>query len=306
METPLETQLVQEQIEETEGKSWINLMFDSQILSTFMSCEREMDLRFNQHLIPIGGVSKAFEKGTLAHHGLAKYYFLMQQGIDYPTRKAVARDAMRKIFPTLNSLEGEDLVLVLNTFDEYLEFRKNDVFQVMFVEKLFRFIAYENYPLRIILTGRIDLGILESGSRTIIPVDHKSESESWFYSTLSNQFKIYTLACNANRLIVNRFGMQTSKSHKEKFKREDLNFDDDVLDEFKNEVLPFYAKRMIIANEDNYYAPNYAACTRGHWGCIFSDKYKGGICNVTRQLRNQKIQSYFISKEWNPSDDAQS
>lgn len=302
METPLETQLI-----EAKGEgNWVNLMFDSQILSTFMSCEREMDLRFNQHLIPIGGVSKAFEKGTLAHHGLARFYSLMQQGIDYPTRKAQGREAMRKLFPTLNSLEGEDLVLVLNTFDEYCEYRKNDVFQVMFVERLFRFIAYEVFPLRIILTGRIDLGILESGARTIIPVDHKSESESWFYSTLSNQFKIYTLACSSSRLIVNRFGMQTSKAAKDKFKREDLNFDEDVLEEFKNEVLPFYAKRMIIANEDNYYAPNYSSCQKGHWGCIFSDKYKGGICNVDRKMRGQKIQSYFKAQEWNPADDAES
>jgi hypothetical protein len=89
-----------------------------------------------------------------------------------------------------------------------------------------------------------------------------------------------------------------------KFKREDINFDKDVLEEFRNEVLPYYAKQMLIANEEQYYPPNYKNCIKGHWGCVFSDKYSGGICNIPRELREQKINRYFIEKEWNPADEA--
>jgi len=289
---------------EAEPK-WINLQFDSQILGTFMSYPREMNNKFNLHLVPIAGVAKNLEKGLLAHHGLQVFYSLMGKNIDFHTRKAQALQKMREKFPTMNSLEPKDLVLILDTFGEYAEYRKNDVFQVVFTEKLFRFVAYESFPLRVILTGRIDLGIMESGSEDIIPIDHKSESESWFYSSTSNQFKIYALACGTQRLIVNRFGFQTSVKPEKKFKREEINFDKDILDEFRYETLPYYAKQMLIAMEDNYYPPNYASCVRGHWGCVFSDKYAAGICTVSREVREQKLRANFIQKEWDPAHEAE-
>lgn len=288
----------------SEEKKWTNVQFDSQILGTFMSCPREMNNKFNKHLVPIGGVSKALEKGLLAHAGLAKFYRLMKDGIDYPTRLAAAKQEMRNIYPTFTALGPEELVLIINTFDEYCDYRKNDVFKVAFTERLFREVIYEQYPLRIILTGRIDLGIMDGNSPDITPVDHKSESESWFYSATSNQFKIYALACNSQRLVVNRFGFQTSVKPEKKFKREELNFDKDVLDEFRYEVLPYYAKQMLISMEDNYYPPNYASCVRGHWGCVFSDKYAAGICTVSREVREQKLRANFIVKEWDPADEA--
>lgn len=300
----METEKEERLVEATDSQGWLNLQFDSQILGTFMSCPREMNYKFNLHLTPIGGVSKSIEKGTLAHHGLQVYYDLMMKGIDFLTRKAVAAQKMRELYPTLSSLAPEDLVLVLDTFNEYAEYRKNDVFQVVFTERLFKFIAYESFPLRVILVGRIDMGIYDGRSPNVIPVDHKSESEAWFYSTTSNQFKIYALACGSQQLIVNRFGFQKSVKPEKKFGREDLNFDADVLREFQHEVIPYYAKQMLICMEDDYYPPDYASCVRGHWGCVFSDRYSKGICTVDRAVRQEKINAYFVRKEWNPADEA--
>lgn len=289
--------------EEIDERKWTNLKFDSQVLSSFMSCPREMNNRFNNHLVPIISTSKGKERGTLIHYALQQYYESMKEGNDFTISRLKGLEGLKKIAYELRALESEDIIDVGRTFEEYVEYRKNDVFQVVFTERIFEFIAYEVWPLRIILTGRIDLGILEYQTQNLIPIDHKSESEKWFYSSLSNQFKIYALACKSQRLIVNRIGFQKSKKAEEKFKREELAFDKDVLDEFANEVLPYYAKQMLIAYEDNYFPPNYSSCIKGHFACIFSDKYNGGICNITRELREQKLNTYFYPKEWDPKNE---
>jgi len=291
---------------ESEARAWTNVEMDSQVLSAFMACPREMELRLIRHLVPVKGVSKGIEKGLMAHKGLQVFYELMKDNVDYSIRRLAAVNAMKEYYPTLDRLEGEDVREVFETFDEYCEYRKNDVFQVVFTERHFRFIAYEDpvLRLRVILTGRIDLGILDYHSPTIIPIDHKSESEHWFYSQLSNQFKIYAIACDTNRLWVNRFGFQKTVKTEKKFKREDLTFDAECLAEFKNEVLPYYAKQILIAQNDGYFPPNYNNCIKGHWGCIFSDRYDGGVCNQPKSIREEKLNRYFVVKEWNPADEA--
>jgi len=293
-------------VTEIPERPWANVEMDSQVLSAFMACPREMKLRLIDHLVPVGGVARGMEKGLMAHKGLQVFYELMREGADYSIRKLAAIQAMQEYYPTLDKLEGEDVDDVFRTFNEYCEYRKNDVFQVVFTERHFRFIAYEDpvLRLRVILTGRIDLGILEYHSAKIIPIDHKSESEHWFYTTLSNQFKIYALACDTNRLWVNRFGFQKSVKIEKKFKREDLTFDAECLLEFKNEILPYYAKQMLIAQGDNFFPPNYTNCVKGHWGCIFSDRYDGGVCNQPKSIREEKLKRYFVVKEWNPADEA--
>jgi len=289
--------------EEEKKPKWLNLTFDSQIFSSFMACPREMNYKFNQHLVPIGGVSKGIEKGTLAHVGLQVYYEAMKDGTDFSIRKIMGINAIKERAPTMDRLEGEDIVDVVNTFEEYCEFRKNDIFQVVFTEKVFKLIVYEEFPLRVIITGRIDLGINEPQFEGITPIDHKSESEHWFYSSLSNQFKFYAIACNSNRLIVNRFGFQKTVKAEKKFKRDELSFEQDVIEEFKQEVIPYYARAMIVAMNENYFPPNYTNCIKGHFACIFSDKYSGGICTIDRSLRQPKLNTYFQIKEWDPSFD---
>ncbi len=287
--------------EAQEENKWVNVIFDSQILGTFMSCPREMNYKFNRHLRPMGHLSKGMVKGTLGHEGLRAYYEGMRTGVDYTVRVASALQACRKLAPTLVSLDSEDILDVYNTLEQYFDHKKNEVIHVVFTERLFTHIAYEVFPLRIIVTGRIDLGILEGTQ--LVPVDHKTESESWFYSALSNQFKIYALACQSPRLYVNRVGFQKTKKAADKFKVETITFDPDVMLEFQNEVLPYYTKQMLIASEENYYPPNYASCIRGHFGCSFSDKFRGGICNASRDIREQKLILYFKEEEWDPKHD---
>lgn len=285
--------------------NWTNLTFDSQILSTFARCPQEMEYRFIHHYTPITGAGKAMKKGTLVHHGLEKFYSLMKEGLDWSARKAESIRAMREFAPTLD-LDPEEILDTYRAYEEYCEYRKNDVFTVVFTERLFKFLAYEDpeLRLRVYLSGRIDLGIIDgSNSSVIIPVDHKSESEAWFYTPLNYQFMIYALATGSKRLVVNRFGFQKTVKAEKKFKREDINFEKECLEEFQFKTLPYYAKQMLICAEENYYPMNLSNCVKAHFGCIFSDKYGAGICSIDPKLREQKLGMHFVKKEWNINED---
>lgn len=293
----------------SEELQWLNVQFDSQVLSSFMSCPRKSNWQFNQHLTPIDGTKTSFEKGIIAHVGIGAYYNALKLGEDiYSARKAGMNAAKMKAPEMVNTIP-DDILLCYRTLEEYFEYRKNDSFTVLGTEVLFKVTIYESYPLRIILTGRIDL-IVKEMNGSIVPWDNKSEAEYWFYSATSNQFKIYCLATNSNTLVVNRFNfaeynnLDSEKRLDKKFHREHLQFDQEVLDEFKNETLPYYAKQMIIAMEDNYYPPNFASCISGHFACQFSDKYNGGICNQPKEIREEKLKRYFtIGEEWNPKNE---
>jgi hypothetical protein len=287
--------------EENEQK-WVNITVDSQILSTFMSCARKMDFVFNRHLIPIGGVSKAIEKGQLSHIGLAAYWRTRLEGGDYQEASTKSIDSVKTEVLKFQNLEREQALDVMQNLIEYFKFIQNQPWIPVFVEQHFKFIAYEEYPIRIILTGRIDLG-LRNTTVNLIPIDHKSEAERWFYTQMSNQFKIYALACKTNILGVQRFGFQKTLEPKDKFKLELIPFDPDVLDEFRNIILPYWCKQLLVCNQTGYYPPNTTSCVHGHFKCLFSDAYNGGICNVSREVREQKLERYFtVGEEWNPEN----
>lgn len=285
-------------------EKWTNVQVDSQVLSTFMSCARKADYVFNRHLVPISGVPKGVEKGLLAHKGNQVYWRARIDGKDYQVSAKEGIEAAQKYAPTLLNLSADDCLNVFETLVIFFKHIQSLSWQPIFVEQHFKFIAYEDpiLKLRIILTGRIDLGF-RTPDQKIIPVDLKSESERWFHTQMSNQFKIYCLACKSNVLGVQRFGFQKTLSPEEKFKMELLPFDPDYLDEFKNEVLPYWCKQLLLCKEENYWPPNYASCIHGHFGCQFSDKYNKGFCNISRKVREQKLNQYFtIGEPWEPAE----
>jgi len=298
------TELKEENLIEVNEEKWTNIQLDSQILSSFMSCPCKCNYVFNRHLIPIGGVPKSYEKGQLAHIGLHEYWKERIKSGDYQIAAAIGLDAAKKASLTFTNMEAEDALDCFSTLVEFFKFIQQSSWIPIATEQSFRFKAYEdaNLRLRIYLTGRIDL-IVKTSQIPIIPVDNKSESERWFYTQMSNQFRIYALACKANVLGVQRFGFQKSLDTKDKFKMELLPFDPDTLEEWRTLTLPYWVKQYLICNEDNYWPMNHTSCISGHFACQFSDKYNGGICNVSREVRKQKLERYFkVGKEWNPME----
>lgn len=285
-----------------EVEKYTNIQVDSQIFSTFMSCPRKCDYVFNRHLVPIGGMSKSIEKGQLSHTGLHAYWQSRIDGNDYQISSVNGLEAAKLDSLKYKNLKPEDALDVFQNLIAYFKFIQNSNWIPVATEQAFKFIAYEDKELkiRIILAGRIDL-IVKTPQIPLIPIDNKTEAERWFYSQMSNQFKIYCLACKCNVLGVQRFGFQKTLKDEDKFKMELLPFDPDILEEFRVETLPYYCKQMLLCQEENYWPMNTTSCIHGHFACQFSDKYQGGICNVSRSVREQKLSRYFtIGEEWNP------
>ena len=285
-------------------EKFTNVQVDSQILSTFMSCACKADYVFNRHLIPVSGMSKSIEKGQLAHVGLHAYGKARIEGKDYQEAITSAMEITKLESVKMVNLEADDALQVYSTLIEYFKHISGNVWTYVFVEQHFKFIAYEDpiSRLRIILTGRIDLG-MRTQQGMLIPIDYKTESERWFHTQMSNQFKIYALACKSNVLGVQRFGFQKTLKPEDKFKLELLPFDPDILEEFRTVTLPHWCRELIKCRETGYWPMNTTNCIHGHFACQFSDKYNGGICNVSRQVREQKLERYFkVGEEWNPQN----
>src|SRR3972149_6778804 len=195
----------------TEHDKWTNIQLDSQILSTFMSCPRKYELVFDRHLVSIGGISKSFEKGQLAHIGLHEYWKERIKTGDYQSAAVAGLEAAKKASLKFVNLEVEDALDCFSTLVEFFKYIQASSWIPVATEQSFRFKAFEDpeLRLRIYLTGRIDL-IVKTSQIPLIPVDNKSEAERWFYTQMSNQFRIYVLACKANVLGVQRFGFQKS------------------------------------------------------------------------------------------------
>jgi len=286
-------------------EKWTNVQVDSQVLSMLMSCPRKVDYVFNRHLVPISGVSKSILKGQLTHIGLHHYWSSIIAGDDYQTASIKGLDEAKKQSITFKNLDAEACLDVFQTLIQFFKYiQETSTWIPIFSEQNFKFIAYEDpeLKLRVILTGRIDLG-LKTPQVPLIPVDNKTESERWFHSSLSNQYRIYALACGTRILGVQRIGFQKTLKPQDKFKMEMISFDPDALEEFRTVTLPYYCKQLLIYKEENYWPMNHSSCISGHFACIYSDKYDGGICHVSREIREQKLERYYvIGEEWNPSE----
>lgn len=297
------TETIENPIETTKEDKYTNVQVDSQILNTFMACPQKVDYVFNRKLIPITGLSVSISKGQLAHTGAKHYWQALLDGKDYQEASILGVNAAKNSLKEFTNLEPDDALEVFSTLVQFFKFIQSYSWIPVFVEKHFRILAYEDtkIKLRIYLTGRIDLG-LKTPQVNLIPVDMKSESERWFHSTMSNQFKIYSIACGTNMFGVQRFGFQKTLEPKDKFKMEMLSFDVDILEEWRTITLPYYVKQLLICHEDNYWPMNTSNCIHGHFKCQFSDAYNnGGICSVSRNVREQKLARYFtIGEDWNP------
>lgn len=294
-------------MEEFNSNDWVTVEVDSQLLSSFMACPSLFNYKFNLHLIPVAGVSKGILKGQLVHTGYHAYNKAVIAATDHRSAVTLALQSMRTKAPEL-PLEPEDLIEVYRGLEDFLEFHVNDSWRRLDTERSFKVLAYEDptLRLRIVLTGRIDLLVDVNPTIPLAPVDLKSESESWFYSNTSGtQFKIYCIACKSNYLFVQRLGFQKTVKPEKKFKVETLFFHDDVLNEFKNVTLPYYIKQMLECMNDNYWPMNHANCVKGHFACMFSDKYNsGGICGIPPKDREAKIARFFtVGEEWSPENE---
>lgn len=277
-----------------------NVIYDATVLSTVISCARYADFRFNLNLVPIKGKSRSLEMGSIVHKALEVFYgelikhFPRQMALDNAlmAARAFADDPDEVV-----NLSEEDKQLALTTCEQYFEFYKADHWVSLEVENVKGVEIYKDDEIRIIWKAKFDW--IADTNQGIFPVDHKTHSQRRDTLTLNNQFIGQCVVLGTRMMFVNKIGFQTSLKPAEKFTRVPINYSLDRINEWKDEIVPYYAKLHLMYEESGYYPPNYSHC-ENKWGfCMFKD-----VCESNRNMREETLRQQFkIGKVWDPTND---
>lgn len=276
-----------------------NIVLDATMLSTIMSCPRLANFRFNQHLVGIKGKSGSLEMGSIVHTVLEYHYKAFIAGatraqaveLGMKAGRAYAGDSTK-----VSNTKVEDIELVFTTMEQYFDYYKNDFWIPLEVEKVKGKIVYEDDEISIAWKAKLD--VLVDTNQGIFPVDHKTMKQRRDTLSLNNQFMGQCIVTETNQVIINKIGFQTTLKANEKFTRPVISYNMDRLMEWQSEILPYYAKLMLMYQEAGYYPPNYTHCENKYGFCNFKD-----VCEAPPNLRSDELRSNFIVGEpWDPSN----
>lgn len=273
-----------------------NIILDSQILSTIMSCARLTDFRFNHNLVSISGKSTSLEMGTIVHEILESYYKSIINGLDHKNAQGTAiiagKEYLEKSGEITNS-SSEDIELAFKTVEQYWEFYKNDHWIPIEVEIVKGEILYEDDDIRIMWKAKLDL-TMDTNQIGIVPVDHKTMKQRRDTLTLNNQFIGQCILMKTRTMFVNKIGFQTSLKPMDKFTRVPITYSAERLLEWQSEILPYYAYQMLQYAETGYWPPNYTHCENKYGFCAFK-----GVCEANPNLREDELKASFkVGDKW--------
>jgi hypothetical protein len=307
-----------------------NVILDATLLTSIMSCPRAADFRFNLNLESISGKSNSLECGSIVHKFMEVYYGSMIKGIkreqafgfgivaaelyiqscpdctdfvatpeqkkpkcghkvnDYPGVKNTAKDSVAY---------ATGWQFVLDTCDEYHRYYVNDHWVPLEVETVKGEILYEDDDVRIMWKAKLDL--TADTNQGIFPIDHKTMKQRRDTLTLNNQFIGQCLLMRTRNVFINKIGFQKSLKAEEKFVRAPLSYSAARLIEWQSEILPFYAKQLLMYAECGYWPPNFNHCEGKYGNCNYV-----GVCQSNPDMREEELKLHFrVGPSWNPTNE---
>lgn len=182
---------------------------------------------------------------------------------------------------------------VLETIEQYNEFYKNDYWIPLFTETVKGKVLYEDDEIRILWKAKLDLGV--DTNQGIYPVDHKTMKQNREAILLNNQFIGQCHIMSTKGMIINKIGFQTTLKPEEKFKREMKSYDSSQLIEWQSEILPYYAKLLLVYNETGYWPPNFTNCQTKYGLCDYYEH----VCSLPISSRESNLKLYFkVTEPW--------
>lgn len=301
-----------------------NISMDATVLSSLMSCARYHDIRFNHRLVSKKGKSNSLEMGSLVHKVLEVYYKHMINGFkrDVAIGQSLAAGQLYIIgcpgcanhvddtpppcgheageYPGVSSPEKNEGTVTgwsfaLDTCQQYFDFYKNDSFIPLAAEEVRGKVLYEDDDIRVLWKAKFDL-IIDNSQIGIMSTDHKSFKQSRHKSTLSSQFTGQCLLLDSRNVMVNKIGLQTSLKIEERLTRELVSFSKFRLDEWKNEILPYYAYKYIQFTETGYWPPDWTHCDTMYGPCMYKE-----VCQADPNMREEMLRKDFrLAPVWDP------
>jgi hypothetical protein len=185
----------------------------------------------------------------------------------------------------------------LQTCEQYFEHYKSDSFIPLQCEYVDGKILYEDDEIRILWKAKFDLTV-DTNQIGIVSMDHKTFKQRRDKSSLNNQFIGQALLLNARNVIVNKIGLQSTVKIADRLTREVVSFSADRLEEWKTEILPYYAYKFIQFTETGYWPPDYTHCDTMFGPCPYKS-----VCESDRGMREEELRLNFTkTTAWNPTN----
>ena len=186
----------------------------------------------------------------------------------------------------------------LDTCQMYVDHYRNDHWIPLETEVVKAKVLYEDDEVRVMWKAKLDWVV--DTNQGIYPVDHKTMKQNRKTTTLNNQFIGQCLMMSTRNMFINKIGFQTSLKPAEKFIRETKSYSSARLFEWQSEILPYYAKLLIMYAESGYFPPNYSHCESKYGLCAFANE----VCSSDPDMREETIKLHFkVGPEWNPTND---
>lgn len=309
------------------------VVLDATLLSSLMSCARYYDIRFNSRMVSARGKSNSLEVGTLIHKVFEVFYKHQIDG--FPRSTCIGNALTAGMLYVMGcqycalAIEGpcecghepgeypgvsntpEDnephrngqsarlgWKFALQTCEQYFEHYKNDSFIPLSAEEV---VKTENEPLYeddeicVGWKAKLDLRI-DTNQIGIISMDHKTMKQKRDKTKLSNQFLGHCALLKSRNVMVNKIGLQTSMKIEDRLSRELVSYSYDHIEEWKTEIVPYYAYKYLQFTESGYWPPDYTHCDNIYGACMFKQ-----VCESDRGMREQILRvEYVKAPVWDP------
>lgn len=282
-----------------------SIILDASKIDLFETCPARYDFRHNHNRgLSSTRKAKALDKGSLAHEGLGLYFTQLGEGKHYNDRMQACLMKIRELSsnPEESNIEPEEVQELLKAIEESCDYWRSEdenCLEILAVEQPFAYSLFEDESIRIIISGKIDLlvnfnGIGRQGSYKGLPIDHKTFSRESMLLRKSNQFINYCNAVGSNYLVVNRIGLQKTKSAGERFKRLPLSYDPIYIQDWKDNLTAMILNEYLGCVASGKWPEKPTSCNKFNRLCEYYS-----ICDSSGQdSKDSKLEEYVLQTPW--------
>jgi hypothetical protein len=287
-------------------QSKANIVLDASKIDLFETCPARYNFRHNHNRgLPLIHKAKALDLGSLAHEGLGVYFTLLAENKAYPERIEACLMKIRELSsnPEESNSEPEDVQVLMKAVEEscdYWRAEDENCLGILAVEQPFAYELFSDDSVRIILSGKIDLlvnftGIGRNASYERLPIDHKTFSRESPLLRKTNQFINYCNAVGSNYIVINRIGLQKTKSAEERFKRLPLSYDPIYIQDWKDNLTKMILNEYLTCVAENFWPEKPTSCNKFNRLCEYYN-----ICDSSGQeAKDNKLENeYILQTPW--------